>query len=38
MEEMDEMKREEQSRPNKTDADNRSGLSVVFATSWVRGI
>jgi hypothetical protein len=27
-----------QTRANKTDADNRSGLSVVFATSWVRGI
>ena len=25
-------------KTNKTDADNRSGLSVVFATSWVRGI
>ena len=25
-------------KANKTDADNRSGLSVVFATSWVRGI
>lgn len=25
-------------RAHKTDAENRSGPSVVFATSWVRGV